>query len=539
MFNKDFDYIYNNLIANNYFKEEIPKIVLSVLYEKKATIKDDVYEYALGNMSKLNADLKKKFLEYSFEKVDLQDFIDSMFEFLNNVNLHNDNSGNVSLYKLIYRLLNISINDKVLDFGSGAGEALYEFEKNADYKLKIYGSEISIDNVMLSQMVFNLLNIKCEVNLGDALFLDVPEFDKGYVAPPFGLRYMDNRLEKFNSINKKYLKSSTNCEWYFVDKLLSVLKPNGKVAALLFPRCLFFSGDSEYRKYVLENKLIETIIQLPSNLLSYTSIAPTLIIFSHNNDSIKVINASNYYVRNKNYNDIDIDKVLADYDNCFTISTKEAIDINDFTVDRLMYKKISIKCPKPIDEISNIIQGSQYTLKNFENQITTEKTKTRLLTSSDIEDGIIQWDRLTSIKDADPKLLKFKLQENDIILTSKSSKVKIAVVDFQPEEDIILTGGMLCIRPNVDIINPLFLKMFLDSNKGHDILKSIQKGQYIPTITASALKSIFVSCPPLETQNDAARKYKSKLSMYSALKKELESLENQINNYYEEVEEDL
>jgi len=27
--------------------------------------------------------------------------------------------------------------------------------------------------------------------------------------------------------------------------------------------------------------------------------------------------------------------------------------------------------------------------------------------------------------------------------------------------------------------------------------------------------------------------------MYSVLKKELESLENQINNYYEEVEEDL
>lgn len=539
MADKDFDYIYNNLIANNYSRGEIPEIALSVLYVKKASIKDNVYEYALGNMTKLNADLQNKFSNYSFENVDLQSFIDTFFKFYKNVSFHNDNLGNISLYKLIYNLLNISITDKVLELGSGTGETLYEFEKNANYKLKIYGYEISLVNTMISQMVLNLLNVECKINLGDALFLDVPEFNKGYVAPSVGLRYMDNRLEKFNSINKKYLKSSTNCEWYFVDKLLSGLSSNGKAAALLFPRCLFFSGDSEYRKYLLENKLIEAIIQLPSNLLLYTSIAPTLIIFSHNNDSIKVINASNYCVRSNHYNDIDIDKVLADYDNCFTISTKEAIDINDFTVDRLMYKKISIKCSKPIDEISNIIQGSQYTLKNFENQITTEKTKTRLLTSSDIEDGIIQWDRLTSIKDADPKLLKFKLQENDVILTSKSSKVKIAVVDFQPEEDIILTGGMLCIRPNVDIVNPLFLKMFLDSNKGHDILKCIQKGQAIPTITASALKSISVTCPSLEIQNDVARKYKSKLSMYSALKKELESLENQINNYYEEVEEDL
>ena len=539
MLNKDFDYIYNTLSTETYLGDEIPEIALSILYVKKVTTKDNVYEYALGNINKLNDNMKSQFSNYSFENVDLQGFIDSMFESIKNRNMNNYISGNVSLYKLIYNLLNISANDRIFDLGSGAGNALFEFEKQADYKLNVLGLEINLGNVMISQMIFNLLNIDCKINVGDALFSDVPEFDKGYVAPPFGLRFMDNRSDKFKSINKNYLKSSTNCEWYFVDKLLSGLKITGKAAALLSPRCLFFSGDSEYRKYLLENKLIEAIIQLPFNILPYTPIAPTLIIFSNNNDSIKVINASNDYVRNNKFNDINVDKVLANYNNCFTISTEEAININDFTVDRLMYKKISIKCPKQINEISDIFQGSQYTLKNFENQITADKTKTRLLTSSDIDEGIIQWDTLTSIKDADPKLLKFKLQKNDIVITSKSSKIKIAVIDFQPDEDIILTGGMLCVRPKTDIINPLFLKMFLDSKKGHEILKSIQKGQLIPTITVSALKSISVSCPSIEIQNEISKKYQAKLGMYSALKKELEILENQVSNYYEEVEEDL
>ena len=124
-------------------------------------------------------------------------------------------------------------------------------------------------------------------------------------------------------------------------------------------------------------------------------------------------------------------------------------------------------------------------------------------------------------------------------MTAKSSKVKIAIVDYQPEEDVILTGGMLCIRPKEGVILPSYLKMFLDSSKGKEILKSIQKGSIIQTITVSALKSIVVSCPPIEIQMDVAKRYQSKLSMYAALKRELADLEEKINNYYDDVEESL
>ena len=132
--------------------------------------------------------------------------------------------------------------------------------------------------------------------------------------------------------------------------------------------------------------------------------------------------------------------------------------------------------------------------------------------------------------------MKFALRKNDVIMTAKSSKVKIAIVDYQPEEDVILTGGMLCIRPKDDVILPSYLKMFLDSTKGKEILKSIQKGSVIQTITVSALKSILVSCPPLELQEYFAKRYQSKLSMYAALKKELADLEEKINNFYDDVE---
>ena len=86
---------------------------------------------------------------------------------------------------------------------------------------------------------------------------------------------------------------------------------------------------------------------------------------------------------------------------------------------------------------------------------------------------MIQWDTLNSIINPDKKIFKFALKKDDIVLTSKSSKVKIAIVDCETKDNIILTGGMLCIRPNTDLIKPEYLKMFLDSKKGKEILADV------------------------------------------------------------------
>ena len=45
------------------------------------------------------------------------------------------------------------------------------------------------------------------------------------------------------------------------------------------------------RKYFVERKMVECVISLPGKMFASTNIATTLIILSHNNDSIRMIDA--------------------------------------------------------------------------------------------------------------------------------------------------------------------------------------------------------------------------------------------------------
>ena len=430
--------------------------------------------------------------------------------------------------------------------GCGTGQFLYEVCRQSNMvnsQLVIKGMEINASSLFIAKMILELVYVQNRLELGDALYYDIKPFNKAFIFPPLAMKYKDDTFLRFNTKNRIHINSKTSTEWFFVDRIISNLPIDGKAIALLPPRTLFFEGDSAYRKFLLDSGLIEGIIKLPAGTIANTGIISYLVVFSHNNEKVKVLDATKYI---NNYNikniELDIDMIYEHYRYC---NEANYIDIKgikgtyDLSVDKLLRKPIEVKYSTPIHLIGEIFQGSQYTISNFKDQLSETKTNTRLLTSSDIEEGMIQWDTLNSIINPDKKIFKFALKKDDIVLTSKSSKVKIAIVDCETKDNIILTGGMLCIRPNTDLIKPEYLKMFLDSKKGKEILKGIQKGAIIQSITVSALKSINVSCPPIEKQLEVTKKYQSKLAMYAALKKELEKLDEQINSYYDEVEEEL
>lgn len=539
MLNNNFELVYNVLKRFAINDNEAVKLSLSALYVKMANDRDEVYSYALKDMARID-ELHKEKIEHILSKdINIKDYIDDFYNFVNRMPQFSFDIGNEYINQLTFNLLDIKSDDKIYDLGSGIGHALYDFVK-CNNDIKICGTELSYDQAYISKMIFNLLDINADIVISDGLTSQLPSFDKAYVYPPIALR-TSTSVSDLASSNKEFFNTRTSAEWLFVNRIIEKLSSNRKIVALLAPRCLFSVSDLEYRNFLVDNKMIEGIIQLPAGLLSYTSIPTVLVLFSFNNDKTKVLDASQMFTRRGRFVDIDVNSILEAYKKSDEISNDELKKSDNLTPSSILAKNKSIvlKYPKAISDVSVIFQGSQYTLKNFESLLSDTETKTKLLTSNDIEDGLIQWDKLKCINNPDSKLQKFKLQKNDIIMTSKSSKVKIAIFDNDSDDDVILTGGMLCIRPNSDIISPLFLKMFLDSQIGKEILSGIQKGVIIQTITVSALNSITISCPPIELQNDISKKYKLKLSMYSALKKELEELEYQINNYYEEVEEDL
>lgn len=447
--------------------------------------------------------------------------------------------------EIVYKLLDIKPEDKILDPCSGKGAffvGLFEIaSQKGNNNNKYYGVDINYENVMLSKMVFEIYGFNCEVLLNDTFDVKYPDFDKAYVHPPFYNRY--SNIDESKEYRKHDLLTNYSTpEWFFIDKVLNQLPKNGKVASIISPTATFSSRDLEYRNELVKKGLVEMIIKLPSRALSGTAIEATLIIFSNGNKEVKIMDCTKeeYYPGPK-YRDTYVQRTLKDlfFDRLekkdyLILSNEKMLEENNFDASNLSIDLKKIKNGIKLGEIAEIFYGSQYTISRFEKNSSEDFKEKLVLTSSDIGKYGVDWDDVASLGLDDDSFSKYYVQENDLIMTSKSTIFKTLDINFKPKKNIIVSGGMLIIRPNVDKINTTYLKMFFDSIKGKKSVTKIQKGSVIKSIRIDDLKEIYVPCPDLETQNKLVKKYEYRLGAYKSLKKQVEKLEAELDNFFDE-----
>lgn len=269
-----------------------------------------------------------------------------------------------------------------------------------------------------------------------------------------------------------------------------------------------------------------------------------LLVFSRGNEQVKFVDASDIIsAQNKRYKNIDLPiKAIEDLYYSPEVKTKknsELVNSSNLMPSANLADVKTLENGVQLKEIANIIIGNQYTLGVFESKglLSDKSTGYQILTSSDIEGGAVNWKSLKHVAFKDDKFDKFAVHYGDVVVTSKSSKVKTVVVDIEPEEKIIVTGGMLIVRPDLNRLNPTYLKIFLDSEEGRAALKSVQKGDFIVTINASRLGTIYIPVIDMETQKKKADRYNEKLSTLIAYKKEIERIENSLKNFFLEEDE--
>ena len=187
---------------------------------------------------------------------------------------------------------------------------------------------------------------------------------------------------------------------------------------------------------------------------------------------------------------------------------------------------------KKLEDVAEVMKGHKGTYSTFMDNVTESNDASYyLLTSSDIDNGVIDYGKLTKLIDGS-KYEKYFLNEGDLVFTTKSTKVKIAVANNINNKNIIVSGSMMIVRPNTKIINPIYLKMFFESNQGRKILDKIQKGSVTTTITLDDFKSLMIPCPPMEVQRKYVFSYKELQEEYEIKKKELEIIQSKINDLF-------
>lgn len=451
-----------------------------------------------------------------------------------------------SITDTVVELLEIKEGESICDFGCGSGKFLmglsnYLREKGVEADLN--GYEISTGKALVATCLLEMIGRKATIVPLDFIQgTDSRKFDKGFLFPPFGLRYALEDWERLSSGYAGAFSTRSETELLFVLKALERLKDGGKLIALLPSNVSSRASGEKTRTYLYERGLVEGIVSLPGGLLDGTLIPVDLwILTKTEKEGIKFLDATGLKEQGRTPREITLktEEILQKYNNGeVVIVSDEEVKSHNYSFSCGVYNVLEglEKLPNPVylRDVCQIMIGSQYTAAKFKDKMSDTPTTYQILTSMDIQDGIVDYDSLQYIRE-DEKLLKFKLEEGDLVVTTKSTVVKTFVATDVGGRNIIVTGGMIILRPDNSKLNSTYLKMFLDSEIGKSELSALSKGAIITTISLKDFeREMVIPCPAVDKQNELADDYNQLLWMISSMSKRVNEMKEQLGAMFDE-----
>jgi len=378
--------------------------------------------------------------EKQIEKLDEKNILFLVIEKFNQVDLHPDKISNIQMgyifeelirkfaemsnetagehftpREVIRLMVNILFNNDrdilskpgiiktIYDPACGTGGMLsvaeeYLKELNPNSRLEVFGQEINEETYAICKSDMMIKGQKSEnIKYGNSFTndgLQDEKFDYMLANPPFGVEW-----KKFaKKINDEYkeqgfggrfgagLPRISDGSLLFLLHMISKMKKNstGSKIGIVFNGSPLFtgnagSGESNIRKWVIENDLLETIIALPDQLFYNTGISTYVWILNNKKEDkrknkIQLINAVSFYKKmsrslgNKR-NEIsidDIDKITNIYGNFKENKYCKILNNSDFG-----YSRITVE--RPLKENNKIVKDNNgnprpdSSLRDYEN----------------------------------------------------------------------------------------------------------------------------------------------------------------------------
>ncbi|TVP58449.1 MAG: hypothetical protein EA343_21475 [Nodularia sp. (in: Bacteria)] len=257
--------------------------------------------------------------------------------------------------KLIVDLATPQTKMQIYDPACGSGgmliECVRQFQEKGEefHNILLYGQEEDYELRSIAKINLLLKGVEHSQILSGNIIQNnsLEKFDLVIANPPFGIKNWGVHSKKHDLLHQfSYGNPPKNsADYAFIQRILSTLKNTGK-AAIIVPHGVLFRGgvESEIRKNIIEDDLIEAVIGLPANLFYNTKIPTAIIIFNRNKlenrkNRILFIDASHEYKmenRKKNFLTNDhIAKIVSIYSNFHEeigyskiASAKEVADYN-------------------------------------------------------------------------------------------------------------------------------------------------------------------------------------------------------------------
>ena len=456
-----------------------------------------------------------------------------------------------SIIKLALQLLNIKKGDKVADFGTGHAAFLreaYVVEPDAFYT----GIEINTTDKEIASIRAKLLGENVCIEQGN--ILDTKKhartFDVAFSNYPFGARTSDAIFRKDGDIEKiaenPAFARTASMDWLFNAAVYGSIAGPRRAVCIMTNGSTWNTLDKGARKHFIASGSVEAVIALPDKIFEYTSIATTLIVFSHGNSDVMMVDARDLCEKGRRLNLITEDSVEKIVECCKAetlisrhISYSELAE-NDFVLNPVRYltnEKTITNGVEFSSVIKNITRGAQLKASDLDEMMSETPTDTQYLMLGNIQNGIID-EELPYLREIDQRLEKYCIQDGNLILSKNGAPFKIAVAAIRPGQKLLANGNLYVIELDQNKADPFFVKAFLESDIGEATLRSITVGTAIPNIGVEQLKRIKIPDIPLEKQKEIAMKYQAKVDEVKILRRKTEKALSSLKHLFDEYKEE-
>lgn len=446
-----------------------------------------------------------------------------------------------NIIELITKLTDISRYETILDLCSGKGTFLNKCSE-INPKAILTGFEINqIANVIAKMRLF-INGVDLVLYRENILEISLnKQYDLVFSDYPWSLRTSKDVVDDKDMI-VTYERNRMKADWNFIFKAINAMKDNGKSIVIVPQGALFSTLDKNSRKQIIDNELLEQVIKLPAGTYPGTGVQYSIVIFSYGNKTVRMVDATDCIVgKNSGYKKIDINKVVDLFQNeddskIIEVSTSQIIKADyNFEVGRYLSSVMNLNIinPKHIKEIGTVLSGYQYTSKSLK-EMEPGIGNVDIVKITNIIEGKIDYASLASTDIDEERIEKYLLKENDILISSKGTAIKLALVTNLGDRKVIPHNNLMVIRVSSEEVLPAYLCCFLNSESGRLILNSLQTGSIIINITKSNLLELIVPVIDMDTQETIVNHYNILKNEIIKLKSRLNVLEQKIMFIYDD-----
>lgn len=495
----------------------------------------------------------------TIDDIDVPDFVTA---YRNRDNEIYGSYTNGDIEKLATAVFAPSKSKTVMDIGCGQGVFLTEtaiHEKAGE----LHGIEIKQEDAIVARMKMLILNrdmnhIRCE-DVFDIDFRnpELPKYDAVFCHMPMKQKLEAKQLLScglFDAVKTAARVSVHSSEWAYIRAMRKMLKKGGKGIAFIRASLLYLESEKEFRKELLESGTLEGVVLLPEGLLMNTGIQIAMLVLSENNNRIKMVNAASYYEKIKFRNvltNTERDRILDLYfngganledenrpsDDYIEVAPRTIAD-NTYSFDPMRYvldEKVCFTNARKLSEgTRDIFRGAQITSdkqKEMSN-LCGKAPNGYLLNLANISNGYMDEELVEVHIDKIEKYKKYMLQDGDVIISARGTKISTAVAENIKNRNIIATGNLIVVRCN-DTLEPYYLKAFFDSDDGDLCLRVAQTGSTIFAINPKQLCELQYDAIDMEKQKRIAEKEKALIAELHETIHRIETLRQNISGVYD------